>query len=123
MPTTGFKTFQLPEIQLQQLASLASEPLPPVSGAAAPLLPFRAGKYTRRIDPWDVMAHYNIHRDKYERKMPPVKPVRCVQCAEDFPEYYTSWNSSGNKAYRNHYGVNVHDLLSIVESVKLLPAR
>ena len=47
--------------------------------------PFRAEKYTYRVDPFDAMR-LNINRDRYERVIPKERPARCVQRLEDFPE-------------------------------------
>jgi hypothetical protein len=50
-----------------------------------PPFPFRAEKYTFRVDPFDAMT-LNIYRDKYERVIPRDRPMRCVQRLEDFPD-------------------------------------
>ncbi|RBQ70338.1 hypothetical protein FVER14953_08852 [Fusarium verticillioides] len=39
-----------------------------------------------RWDPWDAMAHYNIYRDKFERKVSPSKGKPCVLNSIDWPE-------------------------------------
>lgn len=50
---------------------------------------FHAEKYARRIDPYDAM-HLHIYRDKYERKKPEMRPVRCIGRGEDMPGYEQS---------------------------------
>jgi hypothetical protein len=47
---------------------------------------FKAEKYARRVDPYDAMA-LHIYRDKHERKIPEIRPVRCVVRGEDMPGY------------------------------------
>ncbi|KLO94908.1 uncharacterized protein LW93_3600 [Fusarium fujikuroi] len=39
-----------------------------------------------RWDPWDAMAHHNIYRDRYERKISPTKEKPCVLNSIDWPE-------------------------------------
>ncbi|KAF5725081.1 hypothetical protein FMUND_175 [Fusarium mundagurra] len=39
-----------------------------------------------RWDPWDAMAHYNIYRDRFERKISPSKGKPCVLNSIDWPE-------------------------------------
>ncbi|KAF5671327.1 hypothetical protein FDENT_10967 [Fusarium denticulatum] len=39
-----------------------------------------------RWDPWDAMAHHNIYRDRFERKISPSKGKPCVLNSIDWPE-------------------------------------
>ncbi|KAF4958324.1 hypothetical protein FGADI_2490 [Fusarium gaditjirri] len=39
-----------------------------------------------RWDPWEAMAHYNIYRDRFERKISPSKGKPCVLNSIDWPE-------------------------------------
>jgi hypothetical protein len=39
-----------------------------------------------RWDPWEAMTHYNIYRDKFERKVSPTKRKTCVLDSIDWPE-------------------------------------
>ncbi|KAI1964912.1 hypothetical protein LOZ58_001603 [Ophidiomyces ophidiicola] len=47
----------------------------------AETLRFKAEKYARRIDPYEAMS-LQIYRNRYERKIPNVRPVRCVSIAQ-----------------------------------------
>lgn len=72
--------FQLSDSQVQAYVNfLLSEQ--PFEG-----LRFEAEQYARRIDPYDSMG-LNIYRDRYERKIPEIRPVRCVVRGEDMPGY------------------------------------
>lgn len=50
---------------------------------------FHAENYAKRIDPYDAMG-LHVYRDRYERKIPETRPVRCVGRAEDIPGYEQS---------------------------------
>lgn len=78
-------TFQLSEAQIQQLADfMLSEPSSRDQHAMSEGLRFKAEKWARRLDPYDAMSQ-NIYRNRYERKLPDHKPIRCVRRAEDDP--------------------------------------
>lgn len=49
-------------------------------------LRFKAEKYARRVDPYDAMS-FHIYRNRYERKVPKIRPVQCVVRGEDIPGY------------------------------------
>jgi len=84
-PVGKYRIFQLSEAKTKQFVDFTlSEPLPNHKVSCG--LRFRAEKYTRRIDPYDAMS-LHIYRDKYERKIPPTRPARCVFRGDDDPGY------------------------------------
>ncbi|WEW60914.1 hypothetical protein PRK78_006402 [Emydomyces testavorans] len=83
-PIDGHKIFQLSDHQIAHFTRFAlSEHQPPPTRRSYDTR-FRAEKYARRVDPYDAMA-LHIYRDRYERKIPEVRPHSCVRWLEDDP--------------------------------------
>ena len=84
-PVGNYQIFQLSEAQVQQYANfMLSDPSQDQDTSQG--LHFKAEKYARRVDPYDTMS-LHIYRNRYERKIPKIRPVQCVVRGEDIPGY------------------------------------
>lgn len=61
---------------------------------------FQAEKYVRRVDLYDAMD-LHIYRDRYERKIPNIRPVQCVGRGEDILGYEESLKKLAKSSGRN----------------------
>ncbi|KAK2767733.1 hypothetical protein FQN54_003891 [Arachnomyces sp. PD_36] len=95
-PIGRYQIFQLSDVQIRRYVGfLLLEGIEPESGE----IRFHAEKYARRIDPYDAM-HLHIYRDRYEREIPEVIPVRCVGRGEDMPGYEESLKDLARRSGR-----------------------
>ncbi|KAI1020993.1 hypothetical protein LB503_009995 [Fusarium chuoi] len=73
--------------QFEQMIQFLVDESESHDNASAHPFPILATPQNRwRWDPWDAMAHYNIYRDRFERKISPSKGKPCVLNSIDWPE-------------------------------------
>ncbi|KAI2429425.1 hypothetical protein LOZ19_006772 [Ophidiomyces ophidiicola] len=76
-PVGHYNIFQVSDAQVHQYIDclLSNQRATKDMASMAETLRFKAEKYARRIDPYEAMS-LQIYRNRYERKIPNVRPVR-----------------------------------------------
>lgn len=77
--------FQPSEEQLDRLCAFLQTPIPEEDEIISPL-PLTPEKRARRVDPWGAFESLNIFRNRYERKLPEIRPTNRHVALVDQPD-------------------------------------